>query len=235
MLAPDLLGYGKSTPWPDTSDPVVDSDLDVVMALIETAEAPVHLVGHSYGGFLNLEAARLHAERGSGAIASLLLIEPVAFPLLKGETHAEEWQIIAGVSRDCIDAVAAGDNEAAADAYMGYWLGAEAWRGSPERFRSEVIKTVAKVAYEFQGVFDLDHSPGDYGVIDCPVTLVRGGRSPRAASVIVDILKNALPQAELEEIADAGHMSPFTHQQHVAALVQAHLARVGANATRTGI
>jgi pimeloyl-ACP methyl ester carboxylesterase len=234
MLAPDLLGYGMSTPWPETPQTIADSDLDVVLALIEAAGAPVHLAGHSYGGLLGLEAARVHAERGSGAIASLFLVEPVAFPLLKGETHAQEWQDIAGVARQCIEAAAAGDNETAADAYMGYWLGSEQWRMSSERFRSEVIRTVAKVAHEFQGVFDLDHSPGDYSAIDCPVTFVRGARSPRAASAITDILMKALPRAELEEIADAGHMSPFTHQQDIVTLLRAHLARAGANAARTG-
>lgn len=233
MLAPDLLGYGRSTPWPDSGETVSDSDLDVVLAMVDIAGPSVHLVGHSYGGLLCLEAARVHSERGRGAIASLLLVEPVAFSLLKGETHAQEWQTIAGVARACIDAVAAGDNEAAADAYMGFWLGAEQWRMSPERFRAEVIRTVAKVAHEFQGVFDLDLSPGGYGAIDCPVTLVRGGRSPRAASAIVDILRQCMRRAELQEIPKAGHMSPFTHPQDVAALIRAHLVRAEAGEDRT--
>jgi len=229
VLAPDLLGYGKSSPWPDDGAPVADSDLDVVLALIDTAGEPVHLAGHSYGGMLCLEAARIHAARGSGAVRSLFAIEPVMFPLLENAAHAAEWKTISSVARACIDAVAAGEREKAADAYMGFWLGTERWRASPDRFRDEVIGTVSKVAHEFMGVFDLKRTAEDFRAVDCPVSLICGGISPRPALAVIDILRSSLPQAESEEIPGAGHMSPFTHPQDVSALLFDHLARAGAS------
>src|SRR5688572_24341213 len=52
VLAPDLIGYGGSAPWAGPGDFDHRSDLDVAEAVAKHAGAPVHLVGHSYGGFL---------------------------------------------------------------------------------------------------------------------------------------------------------------------------------------
>jgi len=79
ILTPDLLGYGRSEPAPINARFHPWSDLGVLIALAERADAPVHLVGHSYGGALTLEAARSLGSR----VASLTLIDPVAFHLMR--------------------------------------------------------------------------------------------------------------------------------------------------------
>lgn len=234
VLAPDLLGYGQSSAWPQGGNAPADSDLDVVMALIEEAGRPVHLIGHSYGGAICLDAARHHAERGSGAVASLLLIEPVAFQLLKESGHHGEWRTISAVARKCIERSARGRPKQAANAYMGFWLGPLKWRLSPTRFRQDVIRTVHKVAHEFRGVFEHGTSAEDFRSIDCPVTLVRGGKSPRPAAAVVDVLAKTLRRADVKVIPDAGHMSPFTHRGAVEAIVLEHLARTGGKRDAAG-
>jgi len=79
VLTPDLLGYGRSEPSPASARFHPWSDLGVLIALAERIDAPVHLVGHSYGGALTLEAARSLGSR----VASLTLIDPVAFHLMR--------------------------------------------------------------------------------------------------------------------------------------------------------
>ena len=224
VLAPDLLGYGESSPWPETTSAGLGSDLDVVESLIGLAGPEVHLIGHSYGGALCLEAARRDAERRQGTIRSLCLIEPVSFYLLRTAGREREWQRISAVARDVIDACAAGKPKKAANRYMGFWIGPVKWRLSPARFRSEVIKTIAKVAHEFAMVFENNSLPDGYSCIECPVTLVRGGRSPRPASAVVEVLQEVMPQAMVSDIPSAGHMSPFTHKHDIARLIRSHLA-----------
>src|SRR4051812_29791747 len=80
VLAPDLLGYGASAPWPDPDRFDLVEDLAIVRAVIASADAPVHLVGHSYGGVLAMLAAREAPAR----VRSLALYEPVAFHVLVG-------------------------------------------------------------------------------------------------------------------------------------------------------
>ena len=79
VLTPDLLGYGRSEPSPEKARFHPWSDLGAIIALAEAADTPVHLVGHSYGGALALEAARSLGSR----VGSLTLIDPVAFHLMR--------------------------------------------------------------------------------------------------------------------------------------------------------
>lgn len=79
VLTPDLLGYGRSEAWPANARFHPWSDLGALIALALRADEPIHLVGHSYGGALTLEAARSLGTR----VCSLTLIEPVAFHLLR--------------------------------------------------------------------------------------------------------------------------------------------------------
>lgn len=70
IAAPDLLGHGKSSwaaPW------TIEANVAALGALLdEAAEAPVLVVGHSFGGGLamNLAAAR------PDLVAALLLLDP---------------------------------------------------------------------------------------------------------------------------------------------------------------
>src|SRR5262249_5019836 len=90
VLAPDLLGYGRTAPWPRDAPLGPDAELGVVEALLDVAGRPAHLVGHSYGGTVALPAAR----RFPRQVSSLTLIQPVAFhPLLRAH-DAGRWREI---------------------------------------------------------------------------------------------------------------------------------------------
>ena len=123
VVAPDLLGYGDSSPWPETAGPVVDNDLDLLLNLIDTIGAPVHIIAHSYGAAACLEAARIESAIGDGVIASLCLVEPVAFHLLDTDQNPSEWRAISRVARRCIDGVSAGSPEAGGQCLYGILAG----------------------------------------------------------------------------------------------------------------
>src|SRR5262249_61702124 len=77
-LAPDLLGYGRNSPWPRDVDLGSDTELAIFDSLLDSCGEPVHLVGHSYGGAVAPNAAMGLPRR----VGSLSLIAPVAFYLL---------------------------------------------------------------------------------------------------------------------------------------------------------
>ena len=84
VLAPDLHGYG-ATPLPPAPESLTfDDEVELVDALADLVGEDVHLVGHSYGGAICLRAASLRPER----VASLVLIEPTAFHLLRSPRRA---------------------------------------------------------------------------------------------------------------------------------------------------
>ena len=70
MAAPDLLGHGRSTwaaPW------TIDANVAALADLIDDeAEAPVLIVGHSFGGGLAMHLAAARPDR----VGALLLLDP---------------------------------------------------------------------------------------------------------------------------------------------------------------
>jgi pimeloyl-ACP methyl ester carboxylesterase len=59
VLAPDFIGYGQSDPWPLDKPFSTEADVNVILGLAKKTKSPPHLVGHSYGAALALEAARM--------------------------------------------------------------------------------------------------------------------------------------------------------------------------------
>ena len=49
VLAPDLLGAGRSAAWPVEAGARMQHELDALAPLIDGAGDRLHLVGHSYG------------------------------------------------------------------------------------------------------------------------------------------------------------------------------------------
>jgi lipase len=219
VLAPDLLGYGQSEPWPINARLHPWSDLSALVALAERADEPVHLVGHSYGGTVALEAARILGPRTT----SLTLIEPVAFHLLRLTGRMQEWQELTDVGRQMMEALRLRQDRGAAGVYMKYWVGRMRWWSMSRRARRRVLLTIGKVGAEFEALSGLLTTDGDYRSIHTPTRLIAGARTQKPARAIVDELLDILPNSHLHVLPRAGHLSPLTHPDEVSALVAQHI------------
>lgn len=220
VLAPDLLGYGRNAPWQRDADLETGSELVSVAALLDHAGQPAHLVGHSYGGTVALNAAREFPQR----IASLTLIEPVAFHLLKAADHPEGWREIAKVAERHIALVDEGLDAEAAEAFVSYWMGASAWPNISGGARKEIVSTMAKVAAEWKLMLVAAGDIAEIAANAAPTLLICGGRTRKPARHVVETLRSALPGAAYLEIAEAGHMSPMTHPDLIADAVRTHVS-----------
>lgn len=219
VLAPDLIGYGSSGPWPSDQPFKSDADLDVMLAVAKKTRGPLHLVGHSYGAALVLEAARRLGSR----VKSLTLVEPVSFHLLR-QGGRPKWAEIEQLGKAVLGGVAKGHDREAAAAFMSYWLGRWRWRLSPKRFKSAIAATIPKVALEFGIIVDAPTTLRDYAEITTPTLLIKGGKTRTPAREVVDLLGDTMPNAKVETLKGAGHMSPFTHPAELNQLILAHLA-----------
>lgn len=224
VIVPDLLGYGSSSAWPKGEGLSMEYDLEFLQALIKMADREVHLIGHSYGGMLCMEAAAMEFASGDHKIKSMFLIEPVLFKLLRDIQH-QDWPEIYSVASNTIELVKSDDYHEAANVYMGYWLGDQNWQNSAERFKQAVYDTLHKVADEFTGILGPGYSPEHYSRLSCPVTLMVGSNTTKAANSLINVLSGLLPEAETVTVAGAGHMSPMTHTQAVYNNVGEHLER----------
>src|SRR5215510_1871663 len=79
VIAVNLFGYGKTSPWPGTRPLTSADEAELVAAVVTLAPGPAALVGHSLGGLVALEtAARLH-----GNISVVVAFEPILFGTLQ--------------------------------------------------------------------------------------------------------------------------------------------------------
>jgi pimeloyl-ACP methyl ester carboxylesterase len=153
-----------------------------------------------------------------------VLIEPVSFHLLRQEGRPE-WAEVEALGRSVLGAVAKGDDRAAAKAFMTYWLGRLRWWLSPEKFKSAIAATIPKVALEFGIVIEAPTKLADYAEITAPTLLIAGGGTRAPTRAVVDLLAATLPNATVEILRGAGHMSPFTHPAEINRLVLDFLAQ----------
>jgi pimeloyl-ACP methyl ester carboxylesterase len=221
-IVPDLLGSGRSAPWPDGEAFGFLDDVEVVNQLLARIGRPVHLVGHSYGGFIALRAAALDPAR----VRSIALYDPVAFGVLEPgvEADAEGLQDLARVhfGWGATDA----EREAWLRGFVDYWGGEGSWSRLRDAARAEFTR-VGWIVHEGARSLTQDLTRADsYRALQVPALVITGEHSPPAAQRVVARLGEALPGARVARIAGAGHMGPLTHGKQLNELLAAHLAAV---------
>ena len=152
-----------------------------------------------------------------------MLVEPVSFHLLRQEGRPE-WSEVETLGRAVLGPVARGDNRAAAKAFMSYWLGRWRWWLSPDRFKSAIAATIPKVALEFGIIVEAPTTLEEYAEVTAPTLVIKGSRTRAPTRAVADLLAATLPNATLEILKGAGHMSPFTHPAELNRLILDFLA-----------
>lgn len=217
VMAPDLLGYGAD-PWPDGVPFHFEQDLEYLGSFVS---GPVHLVGHSYGGFLALKLALLRPEH----VRSIAVYDPVAFGVLDAVEDAEEWRELTRV-RQRWEPDATGTDEAWLRGFVEWWNGAGAWERLGEETRGAFRRMGWKV---FQEVITLasDRAPlATYSTISAPALIMGGAMSPQVERRVVEKL-GTLPNATVRFIEGAGHMGPISHASVVNDAIDEHITAAG--------
>lgn len=212
VLAPDLLGAGRNAPWPVTTGARLQHELDALAPLLQALGDPpdhrFHLVGHSYGGALALAIALAWPQR----VASVVLYEPTAFPLLNRPGPGEPGATgIAAAATASIAAVDQGDLPAAAAGFIDFWMGAGSWAAMPEVRRGPVAESMRPIRQWTEALYAQAWSLPALAALPMPVLLLGGTESPASARDLLPILAGAMPGARLEQLPGLGHMGPVTH------------------------
>lgn len=221
VIVPDQFGCGRSDPWPGIEPFSLAAEAVAVERIIDQLGAPVHLVGHSYGGGVALLVACGRMKE----LASLTLIEPSAFHLLDRDESDDKAHFfeISEISNAIREAVQSGDLQGGMARFVDYWTGAGAWARLSGEARAKLIGRMAKLPLDFGALFAEKTERADIARIDVPTLIIRGEASPGPSRRIVEILAETLPHCRVETIAGAGHMAPITHAKSVNAVIEKHL------------
>jgi pimeloyl-ACP methyl ester carboxylesterase len=227
VLAPDFLGSGQNPLWPSDVPFSFGLDVDAIVELVENLHTPVHLVGHSYGGFV----ATCVARRVPQAVRSLSLYDPVAFGVLYDVRDDEGLRDLerAGENPLFVDEERGG-GDAWFEVFVDYWNGPGSWRALPPPARESFLRVGRKVFFEVLSLMPDRTGADAYAHIAAPALLMTGTTSPPAAQRVAALLAQAFVHGRVQHVEGAGHMGPITHAHVVNGLIAAHITSVDAAA-----
>ena len=223
VIAPDLYGYGETDGWGGPGPLTLAEEAAIVSAIAVRRAEPIHLIGHSYGGAVALRFALEQPQR----LRSLLLIEPVAFHLLRDGDAVERelFRDIGALSASVAEAVLAADPQRGMAQFVDFWSGEGTWARAGEETRAALARRTAKVVQDFRATRDEPTPIAAYRRVGAPTLVLCGQTSHLSTHAIAGRLAAVLPRARLDRVQGAGHMMPLTHAGTVNAAVAAHLDR----------
>lgn len=221
MVAVDLPGHGRTVF--DPSKDIHAQACETAVTLMEEFDAPVHLIGHSFGATIALKCAIYRPD----LVTSLSLFEPVYISLL-AEGNPAAYVQEGNASREFWNHAQAANWHAAADAFTARWGGGVGLDDMVEAQREYMLKTIPLVLENYHSIIDFHKGSltlQQVSTVICPCLLMEGDQSPVSTRQINDLLEGALPNAKRRVFQGAGHMGPISHAAEFAGVVSAFIPR----------
>ncbi|HEX6723149.1 MAG TPA: alpha/beta fold hydrolase [Burkholderiaceae bacterium] len=212
VIAPNLRGYGATTPWTAQRKQTLPDAVQVVTALCDalSLSQPLRIVGHSFGGAVALWSAHTLGAR----VSHLALYEPMLPGLLRAGGRLEAAQETDLLYADVKRFSAAGDWTALAERFTDYFNGDGAWDASPPERRQAIADLLAPNPHEWDAV--IEPLPADtFSGLRAQGLLMRGRKTRPALSEMSAMLHQRLRHWRMVDIAGCGHMAPLTHADAV--------------------
>ncbi|HMD46355.1 MAG TPA: alpha/beta hydrolase [Acidimicrobiales bacterium] len=184
-LAPDLPGFGATPPPPGVWG--TDDYAELVAELLDEMEAPVVLLGHSFGGRVAVRLAAEHPERVAGAVLTGVPLVRLSARRRPPARYRVTRQLHA------LGLVGDATMEAARRRH-----GSADYRAAEGIMRQVLVRTLAE-SYD-----------DELDAITCPVTLVWGDDDAEVPLAVGERTAARLAHGELVVCPGAGHLTPLT-------------------------
>jgi pimeloyl-ACP methyl ester carboxylesterase len=225
VLVYDRRGHSRSERPPAQGS--TDEDVDDLAALIEhLGLAPAHVVGTSSGATLALRLAARHPV----LVRSVACHEPALFTLFVDDP---DLGALMREALGCFESAAA--RLAAGDMAGGTRQFAETYSNGPGGWELIPPERQQVMVHNAPTFLDETRDPGSWTVdlaalaaISCPILLTSGDQSLPFLPPLVAALAAALPGAQTQVIAGAGHVPAATHPAAYVATITHFLAAVDA-------
>lgn len=220
LVTTSLLGYGRTAERRPDGQASISEQIAVLDLIFDRLAAPVHLVGHSYGGVVALA----HALKGQHRAVSLTLVEANPYPVLLDAGDQALYDAIVEMT-GAYFAEYAGGRIDAAERVIDFYGGAGTFQALPQRVRDYVIETTPTNIRDWGTVEAFAPTVTDFASLAIPTLVIHGGDSPVVMRRISELLAMHLLDSRLVSVAGGSHFLPATHPAVLAGLIADHIAQ----------
>lgn len=199
VVAPDLPGFGDTDPPSEDDAASMEAWADLVAGLVRSLGlGPVVVVGLSMGGYVAFALLRRHPD----LVAGLVLADTRAgadTPEVIERRTSQQRQVREGEAADVVEAM------------LGTLLSDDTRAERPEvveRARALMATTPPEgIVAALEAMKNRPDATGELGGIDVPVLVLVGEHDGPSPPSVAEEMAEALPNARLEVIPTAGHLS----------------------------
>jgi len=219
VLAPNLYGYGETTPWQEDGTQTLADQVALIEAICDRVAGPIRLVGHSFGGSIALKAAAKLGKR----VSHLVLYEPNPFYLLQQDGRSEAYTEAMALHDDVKRIGKQGDWLALAERFADYFSGDGAWMQMPPERRAAFANFIAPNYYEWDCMRSDATTVEEYRDMPARTLLLHSADTRMALREIAELFQDACPHWSFATLPGGGHMAPLTRPDAVNPLIAAFL------------
>lgn len=219
VITLDLMGYGQTAAPADLHSYCLKDESDLLASLLKEIlpeNSSYHLLGHSYGGAVALH----HAYHYSNRVASLVVLEPMAYHLLS-QNHVillRSQQMVDELKSD----ISQGNSIHAARKFIDLWGRRGTFEYLSEKEQRLLGEGVKKMVFDFKAASEDPLTADDYAKLSMPACLIASKTSPPYSLAISEVVAGAVPGIQLHWV-DGGHFAPLTHPHLVNPIVKEFL------------
>jgi pimeloyl-ACP methyl ester carboxylesterase len=219
-ITTSLLGYGGTAERRAADNNDIALEADIIEAVIDRAGAPVHLVGHSFGGLSSLAVALCRPE----LLQSLTILETPAPEILRACGEPGHYAAFRSMTELYFNAFHAGRTDAI-ETMIDFYGGDGTFAGWPQRVRDYAIATTEVNMRDWACAYGFTLTPAMLARVSVPTLVVYGDISHRAPKRANELLGWLLPDADVVMLDDAAHFMIASHPRQLAALLTRHFGR----------
>lgn len=214
LALPTLAGHGGVRRVTEAPPMATLAHAAPLAEWLRAQSGPVLLAGHSYGGNVALNAARLAPEK----VSRLVLFEPVLISILKTGGEIEAYERTRAAFDRYIAAAQAGEPRAAR-LMIDYWFGEGGFDRMPAAVQAYMEARTLVNVRDVLASYDESYSPEDLAALPMPASIAYGTISPDPQRRLAEAMARLMPRGTAVAVPGATHDMLDSHPEAVAAII----------------
>ena len=210
-MAINLFGFDQTSPRPENSTQSLFDHTKLVIKLCSKCQYPIHIVGYSCGGSVGLLVSSILRHQ----VERLVLIEPNPFYLLNQHGRIEAYNECLELCEHIKNFGAKGEWTKVAEKFADYFFGDHSWTKMSKKRRQAFATSLPPNFHDWDAVLYEETTINVLKALEAKTLVLSGSNTRRIFREIGELVTEECPHWTFTEIADAGHMAPFSHPDQI--------------------